>query len=74
MPSMNGIDLIKNIRKSDNYSNGHTKFILLSAFIKQDLIYNNREMLISKLVDKILEKPISLAKLKATIIELLNNL
>ena len=74
---MHGIELIKNIRKFDDYFdyfNGKTKFILLSAFIKEDLIYNNQEVLDRKLIDNVLEKPLSLAKLKAGIIEVLNNL
>ena len=73
MPKIDGIDLIKNIRKFDNYTNGKTKFILLSAFIKEDLVYKN-QVLDGKLIDKILEKPLSLVQLKTAIIEALNNL
>jgi hypothetical protein len=56
-----GIDLIKKILEKD--TTFKLKIILISAFIKSDLIFNNN-ILNSLSIDKILEKPIHLETLK----------
>lgn len=61
MPQMSGIDLIKKIREID--TNFKIKMMLVSAFIKSDLIFNNN-ILNSLSIDKIIEKPIPLETLK----------
>ena len=61
MPQMSGIDLIKKIREKD--TTFKLKIILISAFIKSDLIFNNN-ILNSLSIDKIIEKPIHLETLK----------
>ena len=67
MPQMSGIDLIKKIRGKD--TNSKIKIILISAFIKDNLPYDKSYILT---VDKILEKPVYLDKLKKVIQELFN--
>lgn len=61
MPQMSGIDLIKKIREID--TNLKIKMMLISAFIKSDLILNNN-ILNSLSIDKIIKKPIHLETLK----------
>lgn len=58
---MSGIDLIKKIREID--TNLKIKMMLISAFIKSDLILNNN-ILNSLSIDKIIKKPIHLETLK----------
>lgn len=72
MPYMSGIDLIKNIRKIDSSTDGKIKFILVSAFIKENLISNNDQKLHETKIDRILEKPVSLEELKSAVMEIFN--
>jgi CheY-like chemotaxis protein len=61
MPKMSGLDLIEKIReKNQNYK---IKIILISATIKNNII-NSHDKFLKLKVDKFLEKPISLDKLK----------
>lgn len=60
MPQMSGFDLIKKIREDQNY---RIKIIVISATIKNNNINYNDKFLEFK-VDKFLEKPLSLEKLK----------
>lgn len=72
MNEMNGIELIKTINNKFN-SNGNIKFILMSAFLKEQVnnILNNE---LEKLkIDNILEKPIKLEKLKSITLELISS-
>ena len=61
MPQMSGIDFIEEIREKD--TNCKVKIILSSAFIKTDLILNDRKIN-SLNINKIIEKPIRLETLK----------
>jgi response regulator RpfG family c-di-GMP phosphodiesterase len=61
MPQMSGIDFIEKIREKD--TNCKVKIILSSAFIKTDLILNDRKIN-SLNINKIIEKPIRLETLK----------
>lgn len=61
MPQMSGFDLIKKIREEDQ--NYRIKVIVISATIKNNNINYNDKFLEFK-VDKFLEKPLSLEKLK----------
>ena len=69
MPQMSGIDLIKKIRGKD--TNSKIKIILISAFIKDNLPYDKSYILT---VDKILEKPVYLDRLKKVIQELISTI
>jgi two-component SAPR family response regulator len=69
MPQMSGIDLIKKIRGKD--TNSKIKIILISAFIKDNLPYDKSYILT---VDKILEKPVYLDRLKKVIQELITTI
>jgi CheY-like chemotaxis protein len=61
MPHISGIDLIQKIRKKDK--NYRIKIIVISATVKNNIVnYNDR--LLELKVDKFLEKPITLDKLK----------
>jgi DNA-binding response OmpR family regulator len=58
---VSGLDLIKKIKEKDrNYS---IKIIIISATIKNNII-NSHDKFLKLKVDKFLEKPISLDKLK----------
>ena len=61
MPQMSGLDLIKKIRKKDQ--NYKIKIIVISATVKDDIIRENSKFLNLK-IDKFLEKPVPLDKLK----------
>ena len=61
MPLLNGLDLIKKIREKD--TDCRIKIIVISATVKDNEIYNNDKVLNLK-IDKFLEKPIPLDKLK----------
>jgi CheY-like chemotaxis protein len=61
MPQMSGLDLIEKIREKDLHYK--IKIILISATVKDDIIYYDNRFSELK-VDKFLEKPISLDKLK----------
>ena len=65
MPQMSGIDFIKKIREKD--TNCTIKTIVISAFIKDNLPYDKSYI---TTVDKILEKPVYLDRLKKTVQEL----
>jgi CheY-like chemotaxis protein len=61
MPHMSGLDLIEKIREKDQ--DYKIKIIIISATVKNDIINSNDKFLKLK-VDKFLEKPIPLDKLK----------
>ena len=63
MPQMSGLDLIKKIKDT----NCKIKTIVISAFIKDNLPYDKSYI---TTVDKILEKPVYLDRLKKTVQEL----
>jgi response regulator RpfG family c-di-GMP phosphodiesterase len=65
MPQMSGIDLIRKIREKDTACK--IKTIIISAFIKDNIPYDNSYI---KTVDKILEKPVYLDRLKKEVQEL----
>ena len=69
MPEMSGLDLIKNIREKDR--NYKIKTIVISATIKNNIVNYNYRFLELK-VDKFLEKPLSLEKLKNEIKKFVN--
>jgi response regulator RpfG family c-di-GMP phosphodiesterase len=66
MPQMSGIDFIKKIRKKEK-TDRKIKTIIISAFIKDNLPYDKSYV---KLVERILEKPIYLDRLKKEVEEL----
>ena len=61
MPHMSGLDLIEKIREKD--TDYKIKTIVISATVKDDIIKQNDKSLNLK-IDKFLEKPIQLDKLK----------
>ena len=61
MPLMSGLDLIEKIRDKDR--NYKINIIVISATVKNNIINYNEKFLNLK-VDKFLEKPLSLEKLK----------
>ena len=61
MPQMSGLDLIEKIREKD--TDCKIKTIIISATIKENII-NYNEIFLRLKVDKFLEKPIPLDKLK----------
>ena len=67
MPQMSGIDFIKKIREKDTAYK--IKTIIISAYIKDNIPYDKSYM---KTVDKILEKPVYLDKLKIVVQELIS--
>ena len=69
MPQMTGLDLIQKIRKQDIDCKIRT--IVISAFIKDNLPYDKSYI---KTVDKILEKPVYLDRLKKTVQELISTI
>jgi CheY-like chemotaxis protein len=69
MPQMSGLELIKKIREKDiDYK---IKTIVISAFIKDNLPYDKSYFLT---VDKILEKPVYLDRLKKVVQELISTI
>jgi CheY-like chemotaxis protein len=62
MPQISGLDLIQMIREKDH--NYIIKIILISATIKDTFITNYSDKLSDLKIDKFLEKPLSLNKLK----------
>jgi len=68
MPQMSGLDLVKKIREKDSKSK--IKTMLVSAYLKNDLLKDNIDM---KKIDKIIEKPIDIDKLKNEVTELIND-
>ena len=69
MPQMTGLDLIHKIRKQDIDCKIRT--IIISAFIKDNLPYDKSYI---KTVDKILEKPVYLDRLKKIVQELISTI
>ena len=69
MPQMSGIDLIKKIKEKD--TNYKIKTIIISAFIKDNLPYDKSYI---TMIDKILEKPIYLDRLKNEVQELISTI
>ena len=69
MPQMSGIDLIKKIKEKD--TSYKIKTIIISAFIKDNIPYDKSYI---TTVDKILEKPIYLDRLKNEIQELISTI
>jgi len=69
MPQMSGIDLIKKIKEKD--TNYGIKTIIISAFIKDNLPYDKSYI---SMIDKILEKPVYLDRLKNEIQELISTI
>ena len=68
MLQMSGIDLIKKIREKEN-ADRKIKTIIISAFIKDSLPYDKSYI---KLVDRILEKPVYLDRLKKEVEDLIS--
>ncbi len=70
MPQMSGIDLIKKIREKDTAATAYKiKTIIISAFMK-DNIPNDKSYI--QTVDRILEKPVYLDRLRKEIQELIS--
>ena len=69
MPQMSGIDLIKKIREKD--TNCKIKTIIISAFIKDNIPYDKSYTMT---IDRILEKPVYLDRLKKVIQELISTI
>ena len=69
MPQMYGIDLIKKIKEID--TNCKIKTIIISAFIKDNLPYDKSYI---TMIDKILEKPVYLDRLKNEVQELISTI
>jgi response regulator RpfG family c-di-GMP phosphodiesterase len=66
MPQMSGLDFINKIREID--TNGKIKTIIISAYIKDNIPYDKSYIM---KIDKILEKPVYLDRLKIEIQQLL---
>ena len=69
MPQMSGIDLIKKIKEKD--TDYKIKTIVISAFIKDNLPYDKSYI---TMIDKILEKPVYLDRLKNEVKELISTI
>jgi response regulator RpfG family c-di-GMP phosphodiesterase len=69
MPQMSGLDFIKKIREKNN--DCKIKTIIISAFIKDNIPYDKSYI---NTVDKILEKPVYLDRLKQEIQELISTI
>ena len=69
MPQMSGIDLIKKIREKN--TDCKIKTIIISAFIKDNIPYDKSYI---TTVDKILEKPVYLDRLKKVVQELISTI
>ncbi len=69
MPQMSGIDFIKKIREKD--SDNKIKTIIISAYIKDNLPYYKSYI---RIVDRILEKPVYLDRLKKVVQELISTI
>ena len=66
---MSGIDLIKKIKEKD--TDYKIKTIIISAFIKDNLPYDKSYI---TMIDKILEKPVYLDRLKNEVQELISTI
>jgi response regulator RpfG family c-di-GMP phosphodiesterase len=69
MPQVSGIDLIKKIKEKD--TDYKIKTIVISAFIKDNLPYDKSYI---TMIDKILEKPVYLDRLKNEVKELISTI
>ena len=69
MTQMSGIDLIKKIKEKD--TDNKIKTIIISAFIKDNLPYDKSYI---TMIDKILEKPVYLDRLKNEVKELISTI
>ena len=69
MTQMSGIDLIKKIKEKD--TDNKIKTIVISAFIKDNLPYDKSYI---TMIDKILEKPVYLDRLKNEVKELISTI
>ena len=69
MNQMSGIDLIKKIKEKD--TDYKIKTIIISAFIKDNLPYDKSYI---TMIDKILEKPVYLDRLKNEVKELISTI
>ena len=69
MNQMSGIDLIKKIKEKD--TDNKIKTIVISAFIKDNLPYDKSYI---TMIDKILEKPVYLDRLKNEVKELISTI
>ena len=69
MKQMSGIDLIKKIKEKD--TDYKIKTIVISAFIKDNLPYDKSYI---TMIDKILEKPVYLDRLKIEVKELISTI
>ena len=69
MPQMSGLDLINKIREKD--TDCKIKTIVISAFIKDNLPYDKSYI---TMIDKILEKPVYLDRLKNEVQELISTI
>ena len=69
MPQMSGIDLIKKVREKN--ADCKIKTIIISAFIKDNIPYDKSYVMT---VDKILEKPVYLDRLKKVVQELISTI
>jgi two-component SAPR family response regulator len=67
MPQISGIDFIKKIREED--TDCKIKTIVISAYIKDNIPYDTSYI---TTVDRILEKPVYLDRLKKVIQEILS--
>jgi response regulator RpfG family c-di-GMP phosphodiesterase len=61
MPQMSGFEFIKKIREKD--TTFKLKILLISAFIKSDIMCMRNDISDSLRIDKIIEKPIHLENL-----------
>ena len=69
MPQMSGLDFIKKLREKD--TDYKIKTIIISAFIKDNIPYDKSYV---TTVDRILEKPVYLDRLKKEIQELISTI
>ena len=69
MQQMSGIDLIKKIKEKD--TDYKIKTMVISAFIKDNLPYDKSYI---TMIDKILEKPVYLDRLKNEVKELISTI
>ena len=67
MPQMSGIDFIKKIREKDTNADCKIKTMIISAYIKDNIPYDKSYI---TTVDRILEKPVYLDRLKKEVQEL----
>ena len=74
MNGMSGTDFINKIKERTN-GNSSIKFVLVSAYLKEDFIQgigSKNDSKINTRIDLVLEKPLSLEKLKISVTKLLD--